>query len=176
MKILKYLGIGLLAIIMVIVVLGQIMPNDYTVTRQITINESKEEVWKYIVSLKKTPEWSPWAELDPEMEVTYEGEDGQVGSKYSWRGNDEVGVGSQEIVEITDNTVKTKLIFVEPFEDQSDAWIEAKEVELNTTQVTWGLKGTMPFPMKVFMDMDAIIGKDYDKGLAKLKFVVENSN
>ena len=172
MKIIKFMGIGLTTIILVAVILHFTLSSAYTVTRSTTINAPKELVWPYVISLKKRVMWSPWAKMDPNMEVKYKGIDGEVGSITMWTGNEDVGSGSQEITVMTDDSVRSHLVFIEPFEDQSDAWVKVTEQDGITT-VLWGLEGEMPFPFNFMFDMDAMIGADYEKGLSSLKEICE---
>mgnify|MGYP003689571967 FL=1 len=97
-----------------------------------------------------------------------------VGAKYTWRGNEEVGTGSQELVEVTAETVKTKLIFTAPWESESDIFFNFLEKE-NVTHVTWGYIGEMPLMMTLFVDMDEMLGKQYEEGLLSLKTICEEN-
>ena len=86
MKVLKIVG-GLIAVIVVIVVvLGIIAPNCYSVERTIVIDAPPNMVFDYIRHWENLPEWSPWSQQDPSIESTIEGEDGTVGSVYRWEG------------------------------------------------------------------------------------------
>jgi effector-binding domain-containing protein len=106
------------------------------------------------------------------MEVTYEGTDGTVGSVSRWVGNKEVGKGSQTITKIDDNkAVEMKLKFLEPWENESDAFIYLTDTT-DGVKVTWGFKGDMPRPwnlMSPFMTMQ----KEFDTGLTRLKALSE---
>ena len=115
MKIIKYSGIILLTVLVLAIILHFTLSSEYTVTRTVSISSPKSVVWPHVISLEKRVAWSPWAKMDPNMAVTYEGMDGKVGSKTIWSGNDEVGSGSQEITVITDDSVRSHLVFIEPF-------------------------------------------------------------
>jgi hypothetical protein len=119
--------------------------------------------------------WSPWAELDPNMTENMEGEDGTIGAKHSWSGNDEVGEGNQEITLIEDNRIETVVNFIRPFESTAYAFFDLEEVE-SSVKVTWGFTSKMSRPFNViglFMNISAAVGKDYEKGLSKLKAISE---
>jgi hypothetical protein len=176
MKILKYIGIGIAAIIGIFLIIALFVPKDFTYERSIVINAPKDIIMPQVTSLKKSNAWSPWMEKDPNLKISYEGADGEVGSKSSWKGNDEVGEGNQEITSITPNRVETKLNFVKPFESTSMSYTQLDEQGAAATKVTWGFKGSNPYPFNaicLFMDMDAMIGKDFEKGLSRLKAVCE---
>ncbi len=122
-------------------------------------------------------EWNPWSKMDPNIQNTFEGEDGAVGSTMSWSGNKDVGKGSNTITASEPGArVETKLNFIEPFESEAGTYIQLDDAE-GGTKVTWGMTGTMPFPwnaLSPLMGMKGAIEKDYDKGLAALKAMVED--
>ncbi|MEZ4951418.1 MAG: SRPBCC family protein [Saprospiraceae bacterium] len=176
MRIVLYILLGLVALF---VILGLVGPKTYEVSRSIDIDASKETVFPYLKSLKENQRWSPWAARDTAMENSYEGTDGTVGSKHSWKGNKDVGSGEQTITKVVENEmVETDLHFIEPFESRSDAYITIKDQEDGSgSQVTWGFKGENGFvarAMGVFMDMDKMIGPDFEKGMQNLKELVES--
>lgn len=176
MKILKYIGIGLLAIIVIFLVLGLFLPKDFKVERSTEINRPAAVVFEQVKSLQNQQKWSPWADYDPNMKVSYEGNAGEVGSSSHWEGNKDVGKGSQQITAVTASRVESKIHFIEPFESTSDAYIQLESSSPDATKVTWGFKGKNPYPFNVmclFMDMDKMVGKDFEKGLNKLKTICE---
>lgn len=176
MKILKYLLLILLVAVGLLLIAGAIMPKDYEYSTDISIDAPAPLVFNHLKSLKLTHEWSPWAELDPNQETTYEGEEGTVGSAMHWVGNKDVGKGSQTITAIEDmQRVETKLVFIEPFESEADA-ILAMEADDSKQKVTWTMKGEFGYPMNALMPLmgfkNSIMG-DFQKGLGKLKNMVE---
>lgn len=171
MKALKIILIIIVILAAVIGIMGAIAPNEYHVERSITIEAPAALVHDQVKSLKNRQEWSPWAELDPNQKVAYEGTDGEVGSIIKWEGNEDVGKGMQEVTAISDSRVETKLTFIEPWESESNEFVQL-EPSVQSVDVTWGFDGSNPFPfniMGLFMNMDAMIGKEFEKGLAKLK-------
>jgi len=178
MKFLKILGIGILVLIALLVVVGLIAPKDYHVERTINISASKELVFYHVKYWRNWQAWSPWAAQDSLMQVTIEGTDGEVGSKYKWVGDPELtGKG-----EMTNTGIKTyeeiayHLHFFEPWESESDGYVRLKEIDDGVSQVAWGFQGEMPFPWNIFMlfmSMESMIGKDFDRGLNLLKNNVE---
>jgi hypothetical protein len=175
MKFIKYLLIIFAAITAILLLLGLVAPRNYEISRSVNIKAPASEVLPHLSSLKKRHEWSPWTELDPGMKVTYEGTDGQPGSKQFWEGNDQAGKGMQEILSVSESKVETKIKFIEPFESEMLSSL-ALAPESTGTKVTWTAKGENPFPFNVFclfMDMDSMIGKDFEKGLGKLKVKIE---
>lgn len=153
------------------------LPDEYTVSRSIKIAAPPEAIFPHMNNLRKSNEWSPWMKLDPNMTITREGPEEGEGASYKWVGNDKVGEGSLAIVESRPNElVKSELKFVKPMEDV--ALVDfALQPDGNETLVTWTMYGKQQFLQKAicstFMDLDAMIGKDFDTGLQNLKTLVE---
>lgn len=162
----------LLGVLVVGIVAMVSIKKEIVVTRSITIQAPSEKISYQVRNFKEFVKWSPWAKLDPEMKKEFFGEDGTVGAKYTWTGNEEVGTGSQELVEVSKETVKTKLIFTAPWESESDIFFNFSEKD-QVTEVTWGYIGEMPFMMTLFVDMDAMLGEKYEEGLKSLKKICE---
>lgn len=174
MKILKYFFLGILGIVALFVIVGMIAPNDFKVEKSITIDAPASEIHPYVSNLRLQNEWSIWAEMDPDQKETYEGTDGAPGSKHSWEG-EITGKGYQEIVSVTPARIETNLVFTAPYESQADVYFDLKESG-SSTEVTWGFKSEMPFPMNIFLIFgDMGVGDDFQKGLENLKAKVENS-
>ncbi len=176
MKALKIGGITLLVLAGIVLILSAIAPKEILVERSAVIAAPREAVFRHIASFEKRQAWSPWAKLDPNMKIERTGQDGTVGAVSKWTGNDKVGRGQETFTVITPNErVESALSFFEPWESNSDAWLQLGDAE-GGTKVTWGIKSPMPMPMNVmglFMDMDAMMGKDFEAGLADLKTIVE---
>ena len=148
----KKIVLILLAILVVGLIAMMTIKKEIVVTRSIAIKVPSEKISLQIRNFKEFVKWSPWSKLDPEMKKEFFGEQGTVGAKYTWTGNEEVGTGSQELVEVTAETVKTKLIFTAPWESESDIFFNFLEKE-NVTHVTWGYIGEMPLMMTLFVDL-----------------------
>ena len=171
MKLLKILGIILAIIVAVLIVLILAMPTKYNVERSIVIDAPGNIVYDQVRLFENFVKWSPWSALDPNMSYEITQPDGTVGSVYSWSGNDSVGIGSLEIISITDDRIDQRLTFSAPWEAHDDAYYTFKDTP-EGIQVTWGLDGNLPRPTNIFglfMDMENMIGGDYEKGLSNLK-------
>src|SRR4029078_4563218 len=118
----------------------------------------------------------PWAKLDPNAKNAFEGAPAGQGAKFSWSGNDKIGAGTQTIVESDpDERIHILLAFERPMQDTSDVEFTFKP-EGEQTLVTWNMWGKKNFMSKAFcmlMDMDKMIGGNFEKGLASLKAIVE---
>lgn len=169
MKILKNLVLGLVALVFLAGIVAAVMPKSYTVTEQILIDRPMNLVKEQAVDFRHFQEWSPWSELDSNLQVTFAGEPMQVGSSYSWKGNEKAGSGTQEITAVSDNRVDIALHFKEPFESEATTYFEFSE-ENGQAKVVWGMNGSMPWPMNLMNAfMKKSIGSDYAKGLNSLK-------
>lgn len=173
MKALKTIGIILGAIVLVLVVIGLIAPKSISTEKSIVINAPSEAVFPYLQYFESQKAWSPWNERDPDMKSEIIGEDGTVGALNKWESATE-GNGEQEITELISNErVATVLRF--DGMGTAEAYLNAADTEEGTL-VTWGFYSKTPFPwnvMNVFMGMQGMLEKDYEKGLNNLKTLVE---
>jgi hypothetical protein len=175
-KFFKIIGVLLLLAIAFVLIAGLIVKKDYHLDRSITINAPKDSVWLYVQSLQQMEKWSPWLEADPNVKTSHEGQPGAVGSVYRWDGNKEVGKGNQTITKTNGpGSMDTHIEFIKPFSGQADAYIRLSDTT-GGTKVTWGFDTRYKYPMNVmqlFVDMDGMMSKQYDKGLGKLKALAE---
>ena len=174
-KILKrVLGVLVLLLIVFVIVVAT-RPGEYQVTRSGKIAAPPAVVFAQVNDFNKWEAWSPWAKIDPQMKKTIEGPAG-VGATYHWVGNKDVGEGRMTIAESqTNDFVRIKLEFIKPFESVCATEIAFKG-EGNDTTVTWSMSGTNGFVAKafcMFMDMDKMIGADFEKGIAQMRTVSE---
>lgn len=177
-KVLKLIAVILGLFVAFILVAAFAVNNHYSVERTVTIDKPKQEVFDYVRSLRNQDNYSVWATFDPEMHQEFTGTDGTVGFISAWEGNSDVGKGEQEIVRIVEgDRIDYELRFIEPFEGVADAYIITDSLSENQTNVTWGFASSMPRPMNLmllFMDMEDLIGTDYEAGLTNLKTILEN--
>lgn len=168
--------LGLVALVLVLGVVVAVQPADYHVERSKTVAAPAEVTYALMSNFDRYNEWSPWAELDPNMKVTTTGKPGEAGYKYAWSGNDEVGSGEMTVAKAEANQrIDIDLHFITPFEATAKTSYILK-ADGAGTQVTWVMDGKNDFMGKafgLFMDMQGMIEKDFDKGLAKLATVVE---
>ena len=169
--------LGILGVLLLIFfILGLMGPETYEVERSTMIEASPEAIYPHAQHFEKRLAWYPWSEKDPNAENTIEGKDGTVGAVYKWSGNDEVGKGKQTITELKENEmVKTRLQFIEPMEGYADTYVRLNEAE-GGTNVSWSFNGENNFvgrAMSFFMDIDGMLGPEFEKGLASLKAIVE---
>lgn len=177
MKFLKRLLFVIFGIIALALITALFVSKDMKTSREIVINKPKAEVFNYIKQLKNQDNFSKWGKMDPNMKKEYRGTDGTVGFVSAWDGNDDVGKGEQEIKKITEGeSFETELRFKKPFESKAVAVMTTTAIDSAHTKVTWGFDSKMAYPMnlmKVFMDMEKMVGDDFSTGLTNLKALLE---
>jgi carbon monoxide dehydrogenase subunit G len=173
---LKRILLSLAAIIVVFLIVVALQPSDFRITRSETMAAPPAAVFAQVNDFQNWRAWSPWEKMDPEMERTYEGPSAGTGAKYSWVGNSDVGAGSMTITESRPSeSIDIKLEFIEPMEGTSDTKFTFEPTG-NGTNVTWDMSGKNNFVGKafcLFMNMDKMVGTQFEEGLANMKSVVE---
>ena len=178
MKIVKNMLLTLAAIVIIILVLAAIVPSDFEVEREVTINRSNTEVFEYTKYLKNQEKFSVWAKMDPNMKREFTGVDGTAGFISAWESdNPDVGKGEQEITKVYDGKrIDYQLRFLEPFESTSNAYMIFNGLDSITTSIKWGFEGGMPYPMNImllFMNIEEDLGAQLATGLTQLKTILE---
>lgn len=172
----------LVLIVLLVVVAGTLIAvastrsDDFQVTRSTTIAAPAPVVFDQVNNLKKWQAWSPWASRDPDIKLTYSGPESGTGATYAWTGNREVGTGKMTITESHPHEkVQFRLDFLEPFAATNTATFTLTP-EGDKTNVTWNMSGKNNIVSKVMcmlMDMDKMIGGDFEKGLSAMKSIAE---
>lgn len=170
--------IVLAGIVVVFVAIVATRPSEYQVARTATISAPATTVFAQVNDFHNWQAWSPWAALDPAMTQTYEGAQAGTGAIYTWAGNQKVGEGRMTLIESRpSDLIRIKLDFLKPFAATSTAEFTFKP-EGRETVVTWGMTGERHFMAKavhVFMNMDKMIGDNFETGLARMKAITETS-
>jgi len=169
----RFMKIALLVVVVLVgavLALAAMRPDTFRVQREAAIQAPPEKVYALISDFKAWPAWSPWEKKDPQMKRTF-------GDKtYAWQGNKEVGEGKMTLVEaVPASRVKLSLDFIKPFEAHNTVDFNLQPKDKGTT-VTWSMQGDTPYFFKivhVFVDMDRMVGKDFEAGLANLKAAAE---
>jgi hypothetical protein len=121
------------------------------------------------------PAWSPWEDVDPALQRTYSGPDSGVGAHYAWSGNRKAGSGSMEITSSTPQEIDLRLSFLKPWKATNEVSFTIVPVG-EGTEVTWRMRGEQKGAAAIFgkvFNMDKLLGKDFEKGLARLKATAE---
>ena len=174
MRFLRNLLIFLAVVVVLAVGIGFVLPDTAHVERSVTIDRPPSQVFTVLNGFRRFNEWSPWFDKDPNAKYTYSGPATGVGAMESWSGNKDVGIGSQTITESKPyESIKAALDFGEM--GKAAATYVLTPVGQGT-KVTWSLDvnaGGKLIGRYFNLMMDSMVGKDYDKGLAKLKTFVE---
>jgi len=169
---------ALAAIVIVFLIIVAMQPPEFRVTRSATVATAPTEVFPHVNELKKWDAWSPWAKLDPNAKHGFEGPAAGTGSAMTWAGNNEVGEGRMTITESRPSElVRFRLEFYKPMAGTSDAEFTFKP-QGNQTEVTRTMTGTNNFIAKAMctvMNMDKMIGGQFEQGLASLKSIAEGA-
>jgi hypothetical protein len=178
MKIVKVILLVIVIGVVAVLGLAATKPDKYHVERTASISAAPAVVFAQVNNFHRWDAWSPWEKLDPAMKRTFTGPESGNDASYGWVGNDKVGEGRMTITESQpDAHVGIRLEFIKPWTEtcQSDF---ALAPEGDATKVTWAMDGTHTYVSKifcVFMDMDKMIGTDFEKGLTQLKTVAESA-
>ena len=172
---LSLLGLVVIAVAVVLILAAR-KPDTFQVTRTATINAPPERVYPLIADFKAWGAWSPWEKKDPALKRTYGGPETGVGATYAWVSDKDLGEGSMRIVDATAPVrLALNLDFIKPFNAHNDV-VFSLTPQGPATAVTWTMTGSTPFVAKimhVFVDMDRILGADFESGLAALKAAAE---
>lgn len=180
MTTLMYIAIALAILIAIVVGLAAMRPDTFRVQRSIDINAPADKIFPLINDYRNWGSWSPYEHVDPDMQRTFSGPPSGKGSVYEWRGNKNIGHGRMEILDTAPpSKVVIKLDFFSPFEahNMAEFTMQPKDSAANgTTNVTWAMHGPVPFMAKIihmFMNMDRMVGGQFQQGLVSMKAVAE---
>lgn len=172
----KQLLVVILVIVAIVAFVASRKPDTFRVERSITINAPPDRIFPMVNDFTQFGRWSPWEHLDPNMTRSITGSPQGVGAIYEWSGNSKAGAGKMEILESKPTTyIKTRITFIKPIAGDNMAEYTFAPSG-SATKVTWVMSGASPFVskvMQVFVSMDDLIGKDFEKGLAAMKSEAE---
>jgi len=178
-KILVVIAAIILIPIAAVLVIAATKPDSFEIERAIRIDAVPENIFPLISDLRKFRTWSPYETKDPDMQRTFTGPESGTGATYEWNGDENIGQGQLQIVGAVEPSIVTMdLRFVRPFEVQNTVEFRI-EPEGQASNVTWTMRGPMPFiskVMSVFVDIDEMVGSDFEVGLANLKAFAERSS
>ena len=154
-------------------------PKHFRLERSILTDASAPDVYAVFSDFARFKEWSPWQALDPNMTTNFTGEQGHVGSSYSWEGNSKVGAGRMTVTEaVADSHVNINLEFLRPFAATNSCVWKVTE-EGGKRRISWVMEGSNETVFKrafaMLVSMDKLVGKDFERGLAALKSVAEGA-
>jgi len=150
--------------------------SSFEVSRSTSVEADPARVHDLVDDFHRWTAWSPWEDLDPNLSRTYTGPSSGVGAHYAWRGNRKAGEGSMEITASSPERIEIELAFLKPMRNTNRVEFLLTPTAAGT-DVTWRMSGQVEgVLMTVFskvVPMDRLVGKDFEKGLARLKAVAE---
>ena len=179
-EIIAIIAVVLAIVIAIVLILAATKPNTFSVQRATTVKAPPERIFPLINDFHQWASWSPYENKDPAMKRSFGGAADGKGAVYGWEGNKNVGSGRMEILDTSKpSKIVIKLDFFTPFEGHNTAeftMLPQGDATNLTTNVTWLMHGPAPFMskvMQVFINLDNMIGKDFEIGLANLKRLTE---
>jgi hypothetical protein len=174
---LKKIALAVAGLVGAVLAYAATRPGTLHVQRTTIVKAPPEKIFPLIDDLHLWTSWSPYEKKDPAMKRTYSGAANGKGAVYRWEGNSDVGQGRMEITDAArPSRITIKLDFIKPFEGHNIAEFTLVP-QGDSTMVTWSMDGPTPYVGKligVFLNMDSMIGNDFDAGLANLKAVAES--
>ena len=175
MKILKRVLFVLLGIIVLALIAAAVMPKKMQVESEVVINKPISEVFNFVKMIENQKYYSIWVMRDPNVKVSYIGNDGTLGAYSSWESEmDEVGVGQQEIIALEENKrIEYELRFKVPFEATDTAYTLVEVIDSTHTRVINGFRSKMPYPMNLMLPMvEKMLKTDMDGNMHRLDSVL----
>jgi uncharacterized protein YndB with AHSA1/START domain len=172
---LKKMAIAVVILVTALFGVAATKPNTLRVQRAASIKAPPEKIFPFISDFHRWGAWSPYEKLDPTMKRIYTGSVNGKGAVYEWEGQGKAGAGRMEITETSPSKVTIKLDFIKPFEGHNVAefTLEPSGGSTNVTRAMHGPNPCLAKVMSVFLNMDDMIGKDFETGLANLKTIAE---
>jgi hypothetical protein len=154
------------------------LPAGYRVERVQRFARTADFMQAYLLDYPRWQDWSPWLLHDPQTELHFFGQAGQVGSGYGWQ-SQSIGQGeiSTDAIKPGQSTALT-LKFMKPFKSQAQVFFEFHEVAKDPTacELRWVMDAKVPLPMRPFVPMfEHMIGMDFDLGLARMVGALDSS-
>jgi hypothetical protein len=176
---LKKILIALLAVIAIFLIVVALQPSEFHVERTATMAAPPATVFDQVNDFHKWDSWSPWAKLDPNAKIAFEGPPVGTGTIMTWAGNNQVGEGKMTLTESKPNElVKINVDIVKPMAGSSTTEFAFKP-DGDKTAVTWSMSGHQNFLAKAMclvMNGKKMMSDIMDKGLANMKSVVEGAS
>jgi hypothetical protein len=175
-EIVAIIAVVLAIAVATVLILAAAKPDTFSVRRGAIMKTSPQRIFSLINDFHRWGTWSPWENKDPAMKRSFSGAESGRGAVYAWEGNKNVGSGRMEILDASrPSKIVIKLDFFKPFEGHNTAEFTMLPQD-DATSVNWVMYGPAPLMskvMQVFMNIDKMVGKDFEAGLANLKRLTE---
>ena len=176
---LLYLLVLIALVLLLLFIIAARRPDEFAVRRSADIKAPADKVFSLIDDFRQWPKWSPWEKLDPGLRRTLSGSEAGRGAVYEWEGNRQVGAGRMEITDSVPHTrIDIKLTFLKPFRAENRTTFTITPVD-GASRVLWEMAGTSNFMFKLMglvMNMDKMVGTDFEKGLAAMMAEAERGD
>ena len=176
MRLSYYILLAFAVAVLALLAFASTRPDAFRVERRLRLAAPAERLWPLVGELRGFNRWNPYERKDPLIKGQYTGEASGIGSRYAWESG-KVGTGSLEITgQQPGRAVQMKLDFVKPFEAHNQAEFALEPTADGATEVSWRMHGPANFMSKligVFMDMDKMVGRDFEDGLQNLRRIAE---
>ena len=162
---------ALLALVLLVLLLAAKRPDHFRIERSLLLDATPAQAQALVLDFHRWADWSPWENLDPTMERNYAGAASGVGAIYSWSSKGKAGAGRMEITQADAAQVQIQLDFLKPFAAHNIAEFHFTP-QGTQTQVLWAMHGPSPFVSKlmgVFINIDRMVGRDFEQGLRNLQ-------
>lgn len=152
---------------------------SFRVSRTASMDADPGRVHALVNDFRAWTAWSPWEDLDPNLDRVYAGAETGVGAQYAWSGNRKAGAGSMEILASVPERIDLVVVFMRPFKATNDisfTFTPTSGAAGEGTVVEWAMTGQnsgLRALLGRLIPMDKIVGKDFEKGLARLKETAE---
>jgi carbon monoxide dehydrogenase subunit G len=175
-KTLKILGLLVLAAIVILFGYGATRPDEFRITRKVSIKAPPDAIYSRISDMRRFNEWNPFVKGDPSVKLVYSAITAGPGGSYDWDSTGQAGKGRMAITDVLPpNRVAMALQFEAPMKANNKVVFTLRPQDSNT-EVTWEMTGTYGFAHKIMdvaFNFEKLIGGEFDKGLADLKSQAE---
>lgn len=151
-------------------------PDSFMLQRSLLIQAPPDKLHPLINDMRAFNTWNPYEKKDPAIQGSYSGPAAGPGARYVFKGNQDVGEGSLEITASSPGQIAMRLDMSAPMQASNAITFTLVPRGAGGTEVTWAMRGACPFIAKlmgVFIDMDKMIGRDFEAGLASLQLLAE---
>lgn len=177
--VLLYVLVLVALVLLLLFIIAARRPDEFSVKRSIDIRAPADKVFGLINDFGQWPKWSPWEKLDPNLQRTRSGAEAGRGAVYEWQGSKQVGAGRMEILDSVPHTrIDIKLSFFKPFRAENRTIFTITPID-GASRVLWEMAGKNNFMFKLMglvMNMDKMVGGDFEKGLAAMKAEAERGD
>lgn len=175
MRIVKRILLAFVAIVVILLAVGFLLPRQVRVERSATIDAPAGVVFANVDDLRRWEAWTPWGkDRDPTVEMSYSDSTAGKGAWFTWTSK-KLGSGKLEIVDSQPPKAIDMRLAMDDAGEPAKCGFAFAESE-GKTNVTWHFDADMGVwpPGRYFgLCMDWLLGGDYEKGLSNLKRVAE---